>query len=215
MPSKKKSESNPSGKDQAVGRNGVPKPTGSVDAKKSHARPEAGPDRKLAATTPSEKSRKASRINTTEHAKAPAPKASPAPAKDHATAQAGHKAKEPTPKPSAAAAKDHATAATAPKDHGPIPNPVQMSDTPAATKRRRGLVGRVVYGTAYAVSYGLAFPVMLLAHALPKDNVLVLGFVEGAGAARESVAGMLESPRALGHSGSNSSPSAALAAQPA
>jgi hypothetical protein len=210
MPSKKKSESNPSGKDQAVGRNGVPKPTGSVDAKKSPARPEAGPDRKLAATTPNEKPRKASRISTTEHAKAPA-KPAPAPAKDHATAQAGHKAKKQASKPAPASAKDHATAPTAPKDHGPIPNPVRMSDTPAATKRRRGLIGRVVYGTAYAVSYGLAFPVMLLAHALPKDSVLVLGFVEGAGAARESVAGLLESPRALGHS--SSSPAAALAAQ--
>jgi hypothetical protein len=51
------------------------------------------------------------------------------------------------------------------------------------------LVSRAVYKTSYAVAYGVVFPVMLVVRALPKDNAMVHGLVDGARAARESVAG--------------------------
>ena len=48
-------------------------------------------------------------------------------------------------------------------------------------------VSRFVYTTSYTVSYGVVFPVMLLARAVPKDNALVHGLVDGAQAAKDMV----------------------------
>jgi len=60
----------------------------------------------------------------------------------------------------------------------------RASDALPATGR---FVGRVVYNTAYAVSFGLTFPVMMVVRVVPKDNVLVHGLVDGAAAARDQV----------------------------
>jgi hypothetical protein len=48
-------------------------------------------------------------------------------------------------------------------------------------------VSRLVYTTSYSISYGVVFPVMLLARAVPKDNALVHGLVDGAQAAKDMV----------------------------
>jgi hypothetical protein len=48
-------------------------------------------------------------------------------------------------------------------------------------------LGRVVYNSAYAVSFGVTFPVMMVVRVMPKDNVLVHGLVDGAMAARDRV----------------------------
>ena len=48
-------------------------------------------------------------------------------------------------------------------------------------------VSRFVYTTSYSLSYGVVFPAMLLARAVPKDNALVHGLVDGAQAAKDMV----------------------------
>lgn len=48
-------------------------------------------------------------------------------------------------------------------------------------------VSRFVYTTSYSISYGVVFPTMLLARAIPKDNALVHGLVDGAQAAKDMV----------------------------
>jgi hypothetical protein len=46
---------------------------------------------------------------------------------------------------------------------------------------------RVVYKTAYTLSFGVTFPVMLVVRIVPKDNAIVHGLVDGAIAARDRV----------------------------
>ena len=41
-------------------------------------------------------------------------------------------------------------------------------------------VSRFVYTTSYSLSYGFVFPAMLLVRAVPKDNAIVQGMVDGA-----------------------------------
>jgi hypothetical protein len=48
-------------------------------------------------------------------------------------------------------------------------------------------VSRFVYTTTYTLSYGIVFPSMLVARAIPKDNVIMRGIVDGAHAATEKV----------------------------
>jgi hypothetical protein len=60
----------------------------------------------------------------------------------------------------------------------------RVSEALPATSR---FLGRVVYKTSYAVSFGMTFPVMMLVRIVPKDNVLVHGLVDGALAARDRV----------------------------
>jgi hypothetical protein len=48
-------------------------------------------------------------------------------------------------------------------------------------------VSRCAYTTSYSISYGVVFPAMLLARAVPKDNALVHGLVDGARAATDLV----------------------------
>jgi hypothetical protein len=48
-------------------------------------------------------------------------------------------------------------------------------------------VSRLVYTTSYSISYGVVFPTLLLARAVPKDNALVHGLVDGARAATDMV----------------------------
>jgi hypothetical protein len=50
-------------------------------------------------------------------------------------------------------------------------------------------VSRVIYTASYAVSYGVVFPAMLVVRAIPKENAMVRGLVDGALAARAAVEG--------------------------
>jgi hypothetical protein len=52
-----------------------------------------------------------------------------------------------------------------------------------------GFVSRVIYTASYALSYGVVFPVMVVVRAIPKENALVHGLVDGALAARDTVDG--------------------------
>ncbi len=46
---------------------------------------------------------------------------------------------------------------------------------------------RLVYTTSYAISYGVVFPALMVARAIPRDKALVHGLVDGARAATEMV----------------------------
>jgi len=63
-----------------------------------------------------------------------------------------------------------------------------------------GFVSRLTYTTCYAVSYGVVFPTLLVARAVPKDNAIVNGLLDGARAARDSV-GARQAESATGDSG--------------
>jgi len=52
-----------------------------------------------------------------------------------------------------------------------------------------GFLSRLTYTTCYAVSYGVVFPTLLVARAVPKDNAIVNGLVDGARAARDALEG--------------------------
>jgi hypothetical protein len=49
---------------------------------------------------------------------------------------------------------------------------------------------RLTYTTCYAVSYGVVFPTMLVVRAVPKENAIVHGLIDGALAARDAVSSM-------------------------
>jgi len=49
------------------------------------------------------------------------------------------------------------------------------------------IVSRFVYNTCYIISYGVVFPSVLLARAVPVNNAAVRGFIEGTQAARHKV----------------------------
>lgn len=48
-------------------------------------------------------------------------------------------------------------------------------------------LSRFTYTTFYTISYGVVFPTMLLVRAIPKDNCVVHGLVDGGGAARDAI----------------------------
>jgi hypothetical protein len=48
-------------------------------------------------------------------------------------------------------------------------------------------LSRVVYRSSYAISYGVVFPAAMVAHAIPKNNALVHGLIDGATAAKDAV----------------------------
>jgi hypothetical protein len=48
-------------------------------------------------------------------------------------------------------------------------------------------VSRLVYTTCYMISYGVVFPSVLLARAVPVNNAAVPGLIEGALAARHRI----------------------------
>ena len=69
---------------------------------------------------------------------------------------------------------------------------------PTPARRRPGSgrvqacgVARLLYNTAYAVSYGVVFPIAYVARATPIDNPAVQGIVEGADAASQKVDDLL------------------------
>ena len=57
---------------------------------------------------------------------------------------------------------------------------------------------RFVYTTCYTVSYGVVFPVMLLAQSMPRHNVAVQGLIDGAEAAMHKVEEMRSTASATG-----------------
>jgi hypothetical protein len=48
-------------------------------------------------------------------------------------------------------------------------------------------ISSAVYRTSYAISYGVVFPAMLIARAIPGNNALVHGLIDGAKAAMDTV----------------------------
>jgi hypothetical protein len=50
-------------------------------------------------------------------------------------------------------------------------------------------MSRLVYTTSYAVSFGVVFPTLFVVQALPKDNALIHGLVDGAHAAQDALNG--------------------------
>ena len=54
------------------------------------------------------------------------------------------------------------------------------------------MVARLLYNTAYAVSYGVVFHIAYVARAAPADNPAVQGIVEGADAASRRVDSLLK-----------------------
>ncbi len=96
-------------------------------------------------------------------------------------------------------------------DFAATPNPVQASGSPmdlvlraardgaadaseAAAQfwsRAGNVLSRTVYVTAYTISYGVVFPVALVARSVPQDNAAVRGLIEGAHAAEQRVDAIL------------------------
>jgi hypothetical protein len=60
----------------------------------------------------------------------------------------------------------------------------RVSEALPATSR---FLGRAVYKTSYALSFGMVFPVMMVVRVMPKNNAMVHGLVDGAMAARDRV----------------------------
>lgn len=56
---------------------------------------------------------------------------------------------------------------------------------------------RLIYSTCYAVSYGVVFPVALVALSVPQNNPLVHGMIDGSRAAREKVDEILGGGKAV------------------
>jgi hypothetical protein len=52
-----------------------------------------------------------------------------------------------------------------------------------------GAGSQVLYWVSYRLSYGVVFPLAVLARLIPKENPIVYGLVDGAMAARDSVFG--------------------------
>jgi hypothetical protein len=48
-------------------------------------------------------------------------------------------------------------------------------------------LSRMIYNSSYVLSFGVVFPIMLVVRAVPKNNALVYGLVDGALAAQDAV----------------------------
>jgi hypothetical protein len=55
-------------------------------------------------------------------------------------------------------------------------------------------LSQAAYKTCYGISYGVVFPTMLIVGLIPKNNAAVLGFIDGALAAMDSVREMKSRP---------------------
>lgn len=84
------------------------------------------------------------------------------------------------------AADAMATAVQAAKD-GALDAQSRVSELMPAIS---GFVSRFTYTTCYALSYGVVFPTLLVVRAVPKENALVHGLIDGGRAARGVVASM-------------------------
>lgn len=61
-----------------------------------------------------------------------------------------------------------------------------------------GFLSRLTYTTCYAVSYGVVFPSLMIARAVPKENAIVNGLVDGARAARDAIHGRQDAMETAG-----------------
>ena len=52
-------------------------------------------------------------------------------------------------------------------------------------------LSRILYTSTYTISYGVVFPVALVAQSIPRDNAAVRGLIEGASAASRRADAML------------------------
>jgi hypothetical protein len=57
-----------------------------------------------------------------------------------------------------------------------------------------GFVSRLVYTASYTLSFGVVFPVMFVAQAMPMENALMRGLIDGGHAAGQAVAALYETP---------------------
>jgi hypothetical protein len=56
------------------------------------------------------------------------------------------------------------------------------------------MLSRLAYNTCYAISYGVVFPTVLAVRAIPTNNAVVHGFIDGAHAAVDMVHEMKPKP---------------------
>ncbi len=69
--------------------------------------------------------------------------------------------------------------------------PAVRTETSDMIPAAGNILSRAMYTTSYGVSYGMIFPVLLMARAVPRENALVHGLADGAKAARDQVASWL------------------------
>ena len=56
----------------------------------------------------------------------------------------------------------------------------QVSPTPSGiTPSLSGMLSGLTFKTCYAISYGVVFPTLVAAHAIPRDNPAVNGLIDG------------------------------------
>jgi hypothetical protein len=84
------------------------------------------------------------------------------------------------------AADAMALAAQAAKD-GAADAQARVSEALPAVNR---FLSRLTYTSFYSLAYGVVFPTMLLVKAIPHENALVHGMIDGGAAARDAVAKM-------------------------
>jgi len=84
------------------------------------------------------------------------------------------------------AADAMALAAQAAKD-GAADAQARVSEAMPAINR---FFSRLTYTSFYSIAYGVVFPTMLLVRAIPQDNAIVHGMIDGGAAARDAVAKM-------------------------
>jgi hypothetical protein len=72
------------------------------------------------------------------------------------------------------------------------------ADAQEAAAKTLAATGQCVYAASYVVSYGLVFPVALIALALPRNNAAVRGLIDGALAAKLRVHQMRATPAGPG-----------------
>jgi len=66
-----------------------------------------------------------------------------------------------------------------------------VANAPETISKLTDLAERVVYGASYTVAYAIVFPVALLFAAVPKNNCLVRGFLDGSTAAQDRAQSMI------------------------
>jgi N-acetylmuramic acid 6-phosphate (MurNAc-6-P) etherase len=66
-----------------------------------------------------------------------------------------------------------------------------VANAPEAISNLLEYGGKLVYAAGYAAAYMIVFPAALIFAAIPKDNALVLGLVEGSTSARARAEGLL------------------------
>ena len=59
----------------------------------------------------------------------------------------------------------------------------------ASATAETDLISRVGYNTAYAISFGIVYPLVFVTQFLPQDNPVMYGFSDGARAAMDSLKG--------------------------